>query len=241
MRRTPPSGKHLCPARGACVAGGVMLLLEEVHSLLARLGSTRMDISAYDTAWVAALETAGGAPRFPQSLHWLRRHQHADGSWGAPGACGQTQPYYHDRLITTLRSVLTLDAWSESPCDRRQVVRGLSYIRAHATDLAQDPVETVAFELIFPTLLDEAAQRGLELPQEAFVPVRVMGAAKRARAPRHLAYDRRTPLVISLEAVGSHFEVELASAVQEVNGSVGTSPSATAYLLQHCPDNDAAA
>ncbi len=218
-----------------------MLLSEEVRSLLARLGSTRMDISAYDTAWVAALETAGGAPRFPQSLHWLRRHQHADGSWGAPGACGQTQPYYHDRLITTLRSVLTLDAWSESPCDRRQVVRGLSYIRAHATDLAQDPVETVAFELIFPTLLDEAAQRGLELPQEAFVPVRVMGAAKRARAPRHLAYDRRTPLVISLEAVGSHFEVELASAVQEVNGSVGTSPSATAYLLQHCPDNDAAA
>jgi halimadienyl-diphosphate synthase len=144
-------------------------------------------------------------------------------------------------LLTTLRAVLTLDTWSESPCDRAQVERGLAYIRAHAADLAKDPVETVAFELIFPTLLDEAEQRGLDVPQEAFVPVRVTGAAKRARAPRHLAYDRRTPLVISLEALGPHFEVELASAVQEVNGSVGTSPSATAFLLQHVPDNDAAA
>jgi halimadienyl-diphosphate synthase len=218
-----------------------MVLLEEVRSLLGQLGSTRMDLSAYDTAWVAAVSTTGGAPRFPQSLHWLRRHQHADGSWGAGGGCGQTHPYYHDRLLTTLRAVLTLDTWSESLCDRRQVEGGLAYIRAHAGDLAKDPVETVAFELLFPTLLDEAAQRGLDVPQEAFVPVRVMGAAKRARAPRHLAYDRRTPLVISLEALGPHFEVELASAVQEVNGSVGTSPSATAYLLQHCPDNDAAA
>lgn len=217
-----------------------MHVSEEVRSLLAQLGSTRMNLTAYDTGWVAAVSTASGAPRFPQSLHWLRRHQHGDGSWGAGSTEDQAHPYYHDRLLSTLRAVLTLDAWSESPCDRRQVERGLAYIRAHAGDLAKDPVETVGFELIFPTLLDEAAQRALDVPQEPFVPVRLTGAAKRARAPRHLAYDRRTPLAVSLEALGPHFEVELASAVQEVNGSVGTSPSATAYLLQHCPDNETA-
>ena len=212
-----------------------MQIEDEIARLLGQVGRNAISPTAYDTAWVATLRTRRGEPRFPASLEWLRSHQHPDGSWGAssPGL----QVYYHDRLLATLRAVLTLQRWGAQGADRRQITRGLEYIRRHAPDLAQDPIDTVGFELIFPTLLAEAAAADLPLPYGAFRPVQQVRAAKLARAPLHLAYYRHLPLATSLEALGQAFHPAAAAEVQEPNGSVGTSPAATAFLLEHWPDN----
>lgn len=204
--------------------------LAQLRALLPQVGGTVLTVSAYDTAWVAALPTPGGAattPRFPTALAWLRHHQHPDGSWGAPW------PYFHDRLLSTLRAVLTLHATG----DQQAVARGLRYLRTHSADLARDPWETVGFELIFPALLATAARLGLNLPYPVFAALQHLAAAKLAQTPLILAYDRRTPLVVSLEALGAGFDATQATAVQEADGSVGTSPAATAFLLQHWPTN----
>src|SRR4051812_34339839 len=113
------------------------MTIEMVAQLLAQLREGQISPTAYDTAWVASLSTPAGTPRFPASLNWLRQHQHADGSWGAssPG----TQVYYHDRLLATLRAILTLQTRCGTET-QPQITCGLAYIRLHARDLAQDPV-----------------------------------------------------------------------------------------------------
>lgn len=213
-----------------------MSVFAEARTFLARVGANLTDSCAYDTAWVALLRDPRDArtPQFPDCLDWLRMHQHFDGSWGA------TWPYYHDRLICTLRAILTLDEWRDDPADAEQIRQGLAYIWRNAGRLAHDPWETVGFELLFPALLDEAAARDLPLPYGAFADVMRLRAAKLARAPLDLAYDYRMPLATNLEVLGDRFDRRRAGGVQEPTGGVAVSPSATAFLLQHCPDDPAA-
>jgi halimadienyl-diphosphate synthase len=212
-----------------------MALLDELPAFLAQVGSSKQGSTAYDTAWVGALSAPDQArPRFPQALEWINTHQHPDGSWGAPA------PYYHDRILSTLCAVLTVQGWGRRAADRDRVERGLNYIWRNAHRLPHDPAETVGFELILPTLLDAAAARGLRLPQSAFAQTHARRAEKLARVPLDLMYNRGTPLPINLESLGASFVPARAGGVQEANGSDGSSPAATAFLLQHT-DNPAAA
>ena len=216
-----------------------MRILEETRQFLAHITTPAVMPTAYDTAWVAALPTPDSPahdpqPRFPASLAWLRAQQHPDGSWGAPG------PHYHDRLLSTLRAVLTLHAGRDPGPDASRIERGLHYMRHNAHRLAEDPGATTSFALIFPALLAEAEQRGLRLPYAAFAGVGRQRAAWLARRPLALAYRRDLPDAGSLEGVGAAFDRDRAQDVQEQNGAVGMSPAATAYLLQQWPDNPAA-
>src|SRR5438046_1639257 len=104
-----------------------MIWTDATRTLLWRAGANHATATAYDTAWVASLVAPGGrGPRFPASLTWLRAHQLPDGSWGGPA------PYYHDRLLCTLRAVLTLHAWdTQDPA----IPAGWAYLQEHAADL----------------------------------------------------------------------------------------------------------
>ena len=207
----------------------------ELTSFLTQLGGNMVTTTAYETAWVAALAPPDGSatPRFPETLAWLRAHQHADGSWGSPW------PHYHDRLLSTLRAVLTLHQWND-PADTARIERGVRYIWREAGSLAEDPWETIGFELIFPALLAEAQQRGLLLPYGSFTHVQKLRQAKLALVPLNLACRPDSPLAVSIEGLGAAIEPERAARAQERDGGIGLSPSATAYLLRHCPDNRAA-
>ena len=213
-----------------------MSVLAQARTFLGAVGASLLDSCAYDTAWVAALRAPDNlaVPRFPGCLDWLRTHQHLDGSWGA------AWPYYHDRLISTLRAILTLDEWRDSPGDAAQIERGSHYIWRNAGRLADDPWETVGFERLFPALLEQAAARNLSLPYAAFGGVLRRRAAALVGAPLSLAYDYRMPPVTPLEALGDRFDPHRAGGVQEPTGGVALSPAATAFLLAHRPDDRAA-
>ena len=194
-----------------------------------------MKPTAYDTAWLARVpaEHDSSAPAFPEALTWLRQNQHSDGSWGAE------IEYAHDRVISTLVTILALTEWGKDGQDERAVERGIRYIWKK-NDRLEHEHETIGFEVILPTLLKKCQALGLALPLAAFERYDKMRDEKMAKIPPDMRYSRNTTLAFSLEFMGDDLDIEEARFIQESNGSVAVSPSATAYLLTKWPDNTAA-
>ncbi len=209
-------------------------LVGAARQLVASLRDGTVSETAYDTAIVARLVAARdpGRPAFPAATEWLRRHQHADGSWGGRIETG------HDRLVSTLAALVRLaelpDAWA-GPA----IWDGTAYIRGHARDWQGAPHETVAFELLVPQLLGAARQRGLSLPYESFAPVLALRDEKLRKIPPGYLYDAPTTLLHSLEFLGREIDAERILRLRGLNGSYGCSPSATAHVLAHARDDAA--
>ncbi|MEW6239421.1 MAG: cyclase [Chloroflexota bacterium] len=212
---------------------------EEIISLLSRLGPGKMSPSAYDTAWVARLgdidpELSGRA------LEWLCQHQLPDGSWGAE------QPfYYHDRVISTLSAMIALASQKNRRSLRRQIEKGLvalEWITERATKglLADPNGATVGFEMIVPTLVAEAEKLGLIKQQGE----RILGRIARLRQEKLAKIEdqkinRYVTMAFSAEMAGTDFQELLdVENLQEANGSIGHSPSATAYFACHVRPKD---
>ena len=203
--------------------------------LLRSLQGGSMSETAYDTAWVArVLDPRDPARRaFPVAVDWLMSHQHADGSWGG------RLPIIHDRVVSTLASVLAL---AELPGRRTTalVERGVGYLSRALTRVDQDFVETVGFELIMPALLAKVRGLGLSLPPVEETSIDRLRAAKLQRVPPGFAYQGVTSLTHSLEFLGDDLQPELVRRWRAANGAYGASPSATAYVLTHQWDETAA-
>jgi halimadienyl-diphosphate synthase len=195
-----------------------------------------MSETAYDTAWVARVPDPHDPTRraFPTAVDWLVRHQRADGSWG-----GQL-PVMHDRVVSTLAAVLAL-AESRDSQTAPAVNRGVAYLAGALPRIDQDPVETVGFELIMPTMLARARSIGLPLPDTAAPSIDRLRADKLQRLPPGMAYLGLTSLTHSLEFLGDDLQPDVARQCRASNGSYGASPSATAYVLTHQWDEAAAA
>lgn len=211
---------------------------EQWKNLVNEIGIGRsglMKPTAYDTAWLARVpaEHDPSVSAFPEALDWLRRTQWPDGSWGAE------IEYVHDRVISTLAAILALAEWGRDAQDARRVERGLRYVWEKADQLEHEQ-ETIGFEVIVPTFLKKCRELGLALPQSAFERYEKMRDEKLAKIPPDLIYSRDTTMAFSLEFMGDDFNVKEVGCLQEKDGSVAASPSATAYLLTKWPDNGAA-
>lgn len=196
-----------------------------------RIPPRSLDSSAYDTAWVAGLSAPGepSRPRFPAALDWIAAHQHDDGSWG--GAL----PYRHDRILSTLSAIAPLVRFRGGERERRAVERAQSYIWRHAHELRHEACELVGFELLLPTLARRIAASGVTLPP--YLDVYAEERAKKLRMiPADLLYSPRVTWVHSLEFLGEDGDRRKLLSAQGENGSIGSSPAATAYLLEGVED-----
>ena len=206
----------------------------EMMTLLQQIGPGHMMNTAYDTAWVARLHKLG-EPMAIEALNWLREHQLADGSWGA-----EVPVYHHDRVICTLAAVIALAEYG-LPEDRVRLDQAMSALDKHLTRLYLDQAgETIAFEMLFPTLISEAKRLGLiESGGTALLnDMASVRETKLANSPGGMI-SRFTTLAFSAEMAGSD-ETHLVDIdnLQENDGSVGYSPSATAYsVLNFYQDN----
>jgi halimadienyl-diphosphate synthase len=209
---------------------------EEARRLLYQPVRIAASTTAYDTAWTARVPDAHlpSLPAFPEALEWLRNHQRLDGSWG-----GQIE-YYHDRVISTLVAITTLARDGGRRRNAAMIQKGETYLRRSIRQLHYDPYETVGFELIFPTLWREAQQLGLDLPYAAGEKYDRLRKEKLRLISPHVLYSREVTVAHSLEFLGDSLDVERARDAQEMNGSFGNSPSATAYFLTRRPDDPAA-
>jgi halimadienyl-diphosphate synthase len=185
--------------------------------------------TAYDTAWVARLAELD-EPIGEQALEWLRAHQLPDGSWGA-----SELRYYHDRLICTLAGMTALARQGRSR-DRTRWERAQLALETATKGLGADPAgNTIGFEMIVPTLLAEAEALGLIQRQHNGFLGRLAHyrAAKLAALPDGMI-NRFVTVAFSAEMAGPDgLQLLDLKNLQEADGSIGHSPSATAYFALH--------
>jgi halimadienyl-diphosphate synthase len=204
----------------------------EIIELLEQLGPGKMSPTAYDTAWLARLIDIDSRLA-NHALEWLNEHQLPDGSWGAPAPF-----YYHDRVISTLAAMISLTHRGRRAHDRLQIEKGLlalEWITSDATKgLMADPNgATIGFEMIVPTLVAEAEKLGIIKQQGE----RILGRLRELRKiklQKMMGYkiNRNVTMAFSAEMAGLDGQAMLdADNLQENNGSVGHSPSATAYFV----------
>lgn len=212
-----------------------------ITKLIDEIGPGHMASTAYDTAWAARLGEVDW-DLSSRALAWLAEHQLPDGSWGAAKPM-----YYHDRVICTLAAMIALSYRGRRDHDKVQIEKGklaLERIVASATQgLLSDPNgATVGFEMIAPTLAAEAEKLGLIKNQGD----RILGRLSKLRAKK-MAYlkdnmiSRNVTIAFSAEMAGTDGKHMLdVRNLQESNGSVAVSPSATAYFATYIRKGDPA-
>lgn len=206
--------------------------METFVDLLKMVGTGNyMSNTPYDTAWIARLKEVD-SQLSDHALSWICEHQLSDGSWGA-----NFPFYYHDRVICTLSAMIALTYRGRRAQDKLQIQKGLTaldQITAGATKglLLDSSGATVGFELIVPTLVAEAEQLGI-LKQQG---ERILGRLARLRETKMrklegVRVSRYITVAHSAEMAGTD-KIHLLDVanLQEKNGSVGCSPSATAYF-----------
>ncbi len=201
------------------------------------VGRNLITSSAYDTAWLARLDTVD-QDIAEQAAEWLRSHQLPDGSWGA------SQPlYHHDRLICTLSAMTALAKYGRAP-DRTRWQRAALALEMTAQGLLADPAgATVGFEMIAPTLMAEAETAGIvRSPGDGLLAqLSRFRAAKLAKLPNGVI-NRYVTVAFSAEMVGPEglHLLDVAN-LQEANGSVACNPAATAFFALHVRSGDQSA
>ena len=202
----------------------------EIIELLKQLGPGKMSATAYDTAWVARL---GDIDRdlSTHALEWLIEHQLPDGSWGAAAPF-----YYHDRVISTLAAMIALTHRGRRAHDRQQIDNGLlalEQITSGATKglMADSNGATIGFEMIVPTLVAEAEKLGIIKQQGKSILGKLSNMRKlKLQKMKGYKINRNVTMAFSAEMAGMDGRDMLdVENLQEQNGSVGCSPSATAY------------
>ncbi len=212
-----------------------------IAKLIEEIGPGHMPSTAYDTAWAARLGDVDSTLSH-QALAWLTNNQLPDGTWGAPAPM-----YYHDRVLCTLAAMIALTYQGHRAHDREQVTNGklaLERIVSGATGgLQADPNgATVGFEMIAPTLAAEAEKLGLIKHQGN----RILGRLSKLRAKKiqylqNNMISRNVTMAFSAEMAGTDGKHMLdVENIQESNGSVGVSPSATAYFATYIKKGDEA-
>jgi halimadienyl-diphosphate synthase len=173
---------------------------------------------------MARVKGPDGGPRWPELIEWLLQNQRPDGSWG-----GEIE-YYHDRIICTLIAILALHENGRSKESRSIIRHGETYIWQHLHLLPRDPYELVGFELIIPTLLGEAQQAGLNVPNHTCGYEKIQ-TTKLKLIPAEMLYSPQISTVHSLEFLGKSANHQKIQSALNSLGALGNSPATTAYYL----------
>lgn len=214
----------------------------EIKQLLTEWGPGHVMRTAYDTAWIARLgEIDWNISN--AALNWICENQLPDGTWGA------AEPfYYHDRVISTISAMIALTRRGRRAHDHWQIEQGLLALERISGDKslesAEDPnAATVGYEMILPTLVAEAEKLDI-LDHQAD---RLLGRLKRLREAKlerlkDFRISRNITLAYSAEMAGpdSQHLLDL-DHLQEANGSIAFSPSATAYYARQVCQGDSRA
>jgi halimadienyl-diphosphate synthase len=90
--------------------------------------------------------------------------------------------------------------------------------------------------MILPTLLGEARELGVSLPYAQLRHYELERTKKLEILPAQRLFEVPTSALFSLEAFAGELDVEGATKLLLKDGSMATSPSATAFLLSQVPD-----
>lgn len=209
---------------------GSLVLMDTASDLLAKINVGRIKGVAYDTAW-AARPLTDEQPEFPGAMRWLLKNQRWDGSWGSE------IDYKHDRVLSTTAALIALEQNDGHKYGDR-IESGLEYLWRNMDALDKDPYETIGSELLLPALLEEAEDLGISVPS-APDSIKRKRDRKLGLIPEEMIYSTGTSLAYSLEYLGKDVKAKDLIKCISPNGSLGCSPSATMFLLDHTGDKRA--
>lgn len=209
------------------------IITREIQKIVSNLGVGTVGGVAYDTAWTARLAPHYPHEDFDASLEWLRRHQHRDGSWGAPLV------QYHDRFISTLIAIIALRENGRELRDERRIKAGEKALWRLVGKLGRDDSDTIGFPLLSAALAEEATALGLDVPLPPARYARKYWGKVRYMLDQPQRDWRASTVAFSLE--GLRFAIRDGDQVLEANSSVAVSPSATAAYLMTNSDEGALA
>lgn len=214
--------------------------METFRTLLAKAAlGNGISSTAYDTAWVAKLGQLDDELS-DLALNWLCERQLPDGSWGAEF------PFcYEDRLLSTLAAMISLTSNKHRRRRAAQVEKGLLALKNLTSGAFEGPQldikdATVGFELIAPTLMAEAARLGLAICHEESILGELVGVREqKLRKLGGSKINKHITAAFSVELAGQDGVGMLdVDNLQETNGSVKYSPSASAYFALHVKPGD---
>ncbi|EME80706.1 uncharacterized protein MYCFIDRAFT_189135 [Pseudocercospora fijiensis CIRAD86] len=209
----------------------------------ARYGFSTASCQIYDTAWVSMIKrsTKGIVEwTFPESFHWLIRAQNSDGSWGSSKSSRTA------KAIDTAASLLALLKHAESPLQLHEygsselksrvqsALESLTTQLRHCNDI--ESTNHIGVELVLPALIRYLRE---ELPSSNFflrVPaaLEAMSEAKASQFQPELLYKQKwSPAIYHLEAFVGKIDFDRVTQQAFENGSMWTSPAATAAYLIH--------
>ncbi|CAN6381814.1 unnamed protein product [Urochloa humidicola] len=209
-------------------------MINDIRGMMSSIGDGEINISPYDTAWVALVKKMGGdeSPQFPSCISWIIENQLSDGSWGDEG-------FYliQDRMINTLSCVIALKSWNLH-MDKSE--RGLSFIRDNMWRIEDNKVDDwmlAGFEITFPQLLQMANELGLDLPYDepALQDVYAKRNLKLSRIPKDMLHNVPTTLLFSIEGMRD-LDWNRLLKLQCSDGSIVSSAAPTAYALMQTGD-----
>jgi hypothetical protein len=155
---------------------------------------------------------------------------------------------YHDRVISTLAAMVALTKYGRRAQDRAQIERGLVALEKITDKAFQEKMidasrATAAFEMLVPVMLAEAEKLNL-IPRQKETILGQLSEYRRTKLKllNGRKITRHLSAAFSAEMAGfDGIDMLDVDKLQESNGSIGHSPSATAYyLLRFKPDDQAA-
>lgn len=183
---------------------------------------------AYSTAWVATVPDSQdiNRPAWPETLEYLRKHQLEDGGWGEPKIC-----YAHERTLSTLATIRTLHRW-QFPEDQSRIERGIDALHRYAECLADEPYESIGFELLLPGLVAELESLASYLPLDQWLSVEEKHRQKLALIHQlRPEPGQQQSWWFSLEMLREEQLYQLNDSILGVDGSIATATAPTAAYL----------
>nr|UPQ49773.1 ent-copalyl diphosphate synthase [Selaginella wallacei] len=209
-------------------------LIERIKRMFQAMGDGKVSISAYDTAWVARVPALDGrdAPQFPEALRWITKHQLADGSWGDKDLF-----LAYDRVCSTLACIVALRTWRTG---ERIIAKGVEFIKGTMAKMeTEDSTHMpIGFEIVFPAMVEEARELGLDIQDDAPVLQRINAEREKKlqRIPMDVLHSHPTTLLHSLEGLHKLVDWQRIMKLQSPDGSFLFSPASTACALMHTGD-----
>jgi len=197
--------------------------LDLAFRLVSSLRMGDMKGVAYDTAWIARCVNLP-SPLQSDALDWLLKNQLSDGSWGG------VIEFSYDRIISTISSLIALSKSSIRSAEDN-IVAGICYLPRSIDLLPSHKFDdTVGFELIVPELFREGKEIGLAIP-ELPPSVSITSEMKNTLLGQISKKQAKILYAFSLEMFGTRSSCKTMKEYLGKDGSVASSPSATAYII----------
>ncbi|KAH7437474.1 hypothetical protein KP509_05G074100 [Ceratopteris richardii] len=209
-------------------------LILRVKAMFQNMNLGEVSLSSYDTAWVALVPSLHDPriPQFPQCLDWIERNQLPDGSWG-----DKEMFLAFERVCNTLACVVALKTWNRC---RWGVQKGIDFIHRNIERMGNEDEEYMptAFEVVFPSLLEDARLLGLDLPYDSSVIEKLKREREKKleKIPLELVHKYPTTLLHSLEGIHRLVDWNKILKLQTKNGSFLYSTASTACALKYTHD-----